>query len=72
VTTVARRKEGLDRESYVAESLRVWKADPTLTLGELHARRPHYYAIVRRLIDEQGLEHELITFAARRDRGLRS
>lgn len=70
--TVAARKDGIDREAYIAESLRVWEADPTMTLGQLKKRRRHYYKITADKIHELGLEHEPITFASRRDRGLRT
>jgi hypothetical protein len=43
-----------------------------MTKGQLKARRPHYYAVTSKLIDDLGLAHERITFASRRDRGLRT
>lgn len=69
--TVAERKDGIDKDAYIAESLRIWRSDPTMTLGQLKKRRRHYHKLTVDKIHELGLEHELITFAARRDRGLR-
>jgi hypothetical protein len=68
--TVAERKEGINREVYMAESLRIWRDDPTMTLGELKRRRRHYYKLTCDQIHALGLEHEPITFAKRKGRRL--
>jgi len=68
--TVSARKDGIDREAYIAESLRIWCNDPVLTLGELKKRRRHYYKLTSDKIHELGLEHEPITFAQSKGRRL--
>ena len=65
--SVAERKDGIDKAAYMAESLRIWRSDPTMTIGQLKKRRRHYHKLTVDKIHELGLEHEPITFAKRKN-----
>jgi len=65
---LAPHRDGIDKDAYVAESLRVWKDDPTMSLGQLRKRRRHYHKLTTDRIHELGLEHEDMSLCPRRRR----
>lgn len=54
------------KRAYVRESLRVWVLNPEMGIGDLRARRPSFFDVVRAEIRRLGLEHERVYFCQRR------